>query len=133
MNTRADIEERLKKLRKTKEDIINIYIKKNAPQGYKSGTSYLDADAIRGSKKEYSIAAMMEELQRVEHMIQLDEDMLKYLEKEEEIPIKLKELPKLKDKVYYLRKVQGYTQAKTAEILGISDRWVRKIETKYKE
>lgn len=41
-------------------------------------------------------------------------------------------LNRTKDKVKYLRIVKGYTQEKTAELIGITSRQVRRIEKEIK-
>lgn len=41
-------------------------------------------------------------------------------------------LNRTKDKVKYLRVVKGYTQEKTAELIGITSRQVRRIEKEIK-
>ncbi|HBJ2623570.1 TPA: RNA polymerase subunit sigma [Clostridium botulinum] len=45
----------------------------------------------------------------------------------------IKQLNKTKDKVKYLRLVKKYTQANTAEIIGISPRQVQRIEKNLKK
>lgn len=44
----------------------------------------------------------------------------------------INKLRRTEDKVKYLRIVKRYTQSKTAEIIGISSRHVRRIEKKIK-
>lgn len=128
MDKITEIENRIRKNEEAKLLIREEYLKANCPQGYKSGTSYLDADTIHGSRKEFSINNMVESLKLLEHLIYIDTVILENYKKENRIAEKLKELETTKDKVYYLRQVEGYTQEKTAEILGITDRWVRKLE-----
>lgn len=129
MDRITEIKQRLEKNRKDKEYILENVIKAAAPSGYKESTSYLDADCIRGSRKEVDLAKVYEALGQLDNLIYLDELILDKMIKEEvEIPKRLEELPGNKERVYYLRQVQGYTQERTAEILGISDRHVRRIE-----
>lgn len=45
----------------------------------------------------------------------------------------IKKLNNSTDKVKYLRIIKGYTQPKTAEIIGISTRQVQRIEKNYKK
>ena len=44
----------------------------------------------------------------------------------------ISKLNRTKDKVKYLRIVKGYTQEKTAELIGITSRQVRRIEKEIK-
>ena len=128
MDKITEIENRIRKNEEAKLLIHEEYLKANCPQGYKTGTSYLDADTIHGSRKEFSVSSMVESLRLLEHLIYIDTVILENYKKENRVAEKLKELETTKDKVYYLRQVEGYTQEKTAEILGITDRWVRKLE-----
>lgn len=130
MDRITEIKQRLEKYKKDKDYILENVIKASAPSGYKESTSYLDADCIRGSRKEVDLAKTYEAIRLLENLIYLDELILDKMIKEEiEIPKRLEELPGNKEKVYYLRNVQGYTQERTAEILGISDRHVRRLES----
>ena len=128
MDRITEIKQRLEKNKDLLKKTEQFYIDRNAPQGYKSGTSYLDADCIHGSKKEYGVAEMVIEMRRIQHMIELDTNNLEYLVKKEELPKKLEEFPQREDKIKYLREVMEYTQAETAEVIGLSVRQIQRIE-----
>ena len=129
MDKITEIRNRVKENRDKYNYIVKHIIKVSAPQGYKEGTSYQDVDMIKGSRKEINMVKVLESLHQLESIIYLDEIILENLERDKDIEEKLKELETNKDKVYYLRNVQGLTQEKTAEILGISDRHVRRLES----
>lgn len=128
MDRITEIRNRVKENREKYNYIVNHIIKASCPQGYKEGTSYQDYDAIKGSKKEINMVKVLESLHQLESIIYLDEIILENLERDKDIEEKLKQIETLKDKIYYLRKVQGYTQERAAEVLGISDRHVRRLE-----
>ncbi len=129
MDRIQEVKYRLEKNKKDKEYILEKVIRAAAPSGFKESTSYLDADMIRGSRKEVDLQKVYEAIRQLENMIYLDELILDKLIKEQiEIPKRLEELPGNKERVQYLRQVHGYTQEQTAEVLGVTDRYVRKIE-----
>lgn len=129
MNKITEIETRIRKNQEAMLLIHEEYLKANCPQGYKTGTSYLDADTIHGSRKEFSVSSMVESLRLLEHLIYIDTVILENYKKENRVAEKLKELETMKDKVYYLRQVEGYTQEKTAEIINISCRHLQRLES----
>lgn len=125
-----EIEERIKRNKEAIEILKEEYIKACRPQGYRSGTSYLDADCIHGSRKTHRLQDMIKGMETLENLIFVDETILGNYKNKERIQNKLLELPNIKDKVTYLRKVEGKTQEETAEILGVTDRHIRRIESK---
>lgn len=128
MDRIEEIKERIKRNKETIKMITDIYVKANAPEGYKSFTSYVDADAIHGSRKNIDTIEIIERIRILENLIYIDERILRNYEKEQRIQKKLLDIDNIRDKVYYLRKIEGKTQEQTAEILGITDRHVRRIE-----
>ncbi|BDR73646.1 hypothetical protein K144316041_23540 [Clostridium tetani] len=128
MDKKEEIKERIRANKEAIRLIKEKYIEYNSPEGYKKGTSYLDADTIHGSRKEHSLFDMVERLRLLENMIYIDTLILHNYEKEERIQDKLQHIKTTKDKVHYLRRVEGFTQEQTAEKLGITDRHVRRIE-----
>lgn len=118
------IEENTKALLKLKD----TYLKCCGPEGFKSGTSYRDYDTIHGSKKEYTVESYVKEKVRLENIIELDKEILSNIKKEIDTEEYLKLLTDNKQKVRFLRIIKRYTQSQTAEIIGISERQVRRIE-----
>ena len=108
------------------------YIKAYCPQSCPTGTSYNDYDSIHGGKKEPRVEDYYKERQRLLALIELDEQLIISIG----IQVDEKEYLNLfKDniqRVKYLRWVRGYKQAKVAEIIGISERQVQRIEKEIK-
>lgn len=108
------------------------YIKAYCPQSCPTGTSYNDYDSIHGGKKEPRVEDYYKERQRLLALIELDEQLIISIG----IQVDEKEYLNLfKDniqRVKYLRWVRGYKQAKVAEIIGISERHVQRIEKEIK-
>lgn len=123
-----DVRKRIEESEKELMDLAEIYYNAFKPDGYKSSTSYVDADTIKGSKKEFHLEDLAEEMMRIKNLIEVDKIILNSLERKIEVDIRLSELSNIKDKVFFLRKVMKLTQEATAEILGITDRHVRRIE-----
>lgn len=128
-----EIEERIKRNKEAKIMLQKEFLEGCAPQGYKKGTSYLDADTIHGSRKEYNLFDMIERLRLLDHMIYIDEIILGNYNQKERIQNKLHELKNIEDKVTYLRMVEGKTQEETAEILNYSTRGIQEIEKRMKK
>ena len=128
MDKKEEIKERIRSNKEAIKLIKEKYIECNSPEGYKGSTSYRDVDTIHGSRREYSLFDMVERLRLLENMIYIDTLILQNYEKKERIDNKLNELKTIRDKVHYLRQIEGFTQEKAAEKLGITDRYIRKIE-----
>lgn len=122
-----EIEERINRNERTIKKLDETYIKAFCPQSG-GGTSYEDYDSIHGTRKEYRVEDYFKAKQRLLTMIDLDKQLLVSAGIETEDEIYLSYLENNEQKVKYLRRVKGYTQEKTAEKLGISDRQVRRIE-----
>lgn len=123
-----DVRKRIEDSERELMDLAEVYYKAFKPDGYKTSTSYLDADTIKGSKKELHLEDLAEEMMRIKNLIEVDKIILNSLERKIEIEVRLSELKSISDKVFFLRKVCKLTQAATAEVLGITDRHVRRIE-----
>ena len=123
-----DMEYKISDIKKQLKDLDDMYLKAFSPKGYKSGTSYNDYDTIPGGNKEYHIEEYFVEKKRLETLLELDEQILLSLKREVDEKEYLELLNTNSQKVKFLRVVKGYTQAKTAEIIGISERQVQRIE-----
>lgn len=100
------------------------------PAGIKDSTSYNDYDTIHGSKKELHVPEWYEAKRKLIVQIDLDQQILESIIDGVEDEEYLNLLETIEQKVAYCRIVQGYTQAKTAELIGLSERHVRRIEQK---
>lgn len=123
-----DMEYKISDIKKQLKDLDDMYLKAFSPKGYKSGTSYNDYDTIPGGNKEFHIEEYFEEKKRLETLLDLDKQILLSLKREVDEKEYLELLNTNSQKVKFLRVVKGYTQAKTAEIIGINERTVRRIE-----
>ncbi len=123
-----DIEYKIRQLKRDIEELDKKYLKTYAPKGYGKGTSYNDYDTIPGGNKELHVENYCEERKKKETLLELNEEILLSLKMEVDEKEYLGLLTNNYQKVKFLRIVKGYTQAKTAEILDISDRTVRRIE-----
>lgn len=126
---RGRIENNLKALRELDEKYLKAYKPKDWPEG----TSYNDYDSIHGGKKEPRVENYYKERQRLLALIELDEQLIISIGLQVNDDEYLNLLKDNAQKVKYLRVVKGYTQAKTAEILELSERHVIRIENKLKK
>lgn len=129
---RKEIQERIEQNKKALADLDKKYLKAFAPEGYKSGTSYNDYDTIHGSRKELRVEDYIREREKIRALIELDEQLLSTeiaIVEDEEY---LNTLKNKEDKIKYLRKVRGYTQERTAEILKVDIRTIQRIEKNMK-
>lgn len=124
LRDRIDLNE--SKLRKLDRE----FHKASCPSGGGTGTSYNDYDAIHGSKKELYIPEWYEAKRKLIVQIYLDQQILESIIDDVEDEEYLNLLKTNEQKVAYCRIVQGYTQSKTAELIGLSERQVRRIEQK---
>jgi len=113
-------------------DLDEKYIKAYCPQDCPSGTSYTDYDSIHGGKKEHRIEDYYKERQRLLALIELDEQLITSMGSQVDEKEYLSLLKNNNQRIQYYRFVKGYTQAKTAEILSITERQVRRIEKEIK-
>ncbi len=108
------------------------YIKAYCPQACPTGTSYNDYDSIHGGKKEPRVEDYYKERQRLLALIELDEQLVTSIELQVDEKEYVDLLKNNNQKVQYYRFIKGYTQAKTASILGLSERHIRRIEKNIK-
>ena len=129
---RKEIQDRIEQNKKALADLDNKYLKAFAPEGYKSGTSYNDYDTIHGSRKELRVEDYIREREKIRALIELDEQILSTEIAIAEDEKYLSKLKNKEDKIKYLRKVRGYTQERTAEILNVDVRTIQRIEKNMK-
>lgn len=125
---RREIEDRIINNKLQIKKLDSKYLKAYCPKSPTGETSYEDYDCIHGSKKEYRIEEYYRQKKRLMAMVELDEQILQSANCLVEDKKYLELLENKEQKVKYLRIIRGYTQEKTADILGISDRHVRRIE-----
>jgi|GEM_PF-1413575 len=113
-------------------DLDEKYIKAYCPQDCPSSTSYTDYDSIHGGKTEPRVEDYYKERQRLLALIELDEQLITSIGLQVEEKEYLSLLKNNNQKVQYYRFIKGYTQAKTAIILGLSERQIRRIEKNIK-
>ena len=116
---RSHIKEKEKELREIKETAIRY----SAPMGYPSGTSYEDYDCIHGSKRKIDVYKLVEEIERLEVLIDIDKHILKELERNRDIDEKLKQIENIDDKIAFLKRL-GFTNEEIAESIYLSVRQV---------
>lgn len=104
------------------------------PAGIKGGTSYSDYDTIHGNRKDFHLDEWYDKKRKLIIQIELDKITLESTITGDEISDEeyLGVLKTNEDKVRYCRMVKDYTQEKTATLIGLSDRQVRRIEKKLK-
>lgn len=129
---RREIQDRIEQNKKALKELDNKYLKAFAPEGYKSGTSYNDYDTIHGSRKELRVEDYIREREKIRVLIELDEQILSTEIAIAEDEKYLSKLKNKEDKIKYLRKVRGYTQERTAEILNVDVRTIQRIEKNMK-
>lgn len=127
-----DMEYKISDIKKQLKDLDDMYLKAFSPKGYKSGTSYNDYDTIPVGNKEFHIEDYYEQRKKLETLLELNEQILLNLKLEVDEKEYLELLTTNAQKVKFLRRVKGYTQAKTAEVIGINERTVQRIETNMK-
>lgn len=124
------IEDRIIETKKQLKELDDMYLKAFSPKGYKGGTSYNDYDTIPGGNKEFHIEEYYGIKTKLETLLELNEQILINLKMEVDEEEYLGLLKNNYQKIKFLRIVKGYTQAKTAERLGISLRYVQILEKK---
>lgn len=127
-----DMEYKISDIKKQLKDLDDMYLKNFAPKGYKGSTSYNDYDTIPAGNKEFHVEDYFEEKKRLETLLELDKQILLSLKREVDEKEYLELLNTNSQKVKFLRVVKGYTQAKTAEIIGVSERTVQRLECNIK-
>lgn len=99
-----------------------------SPKGDSYGTSYEDYDSIHGSRKEFRIEEYYEARKRLLLLIRLDQQICESMHDDIDDNEYLGLLANNEQRVAYCRIVKGYTQEKTARIMGISLRHVQRLE-----
>lgn len=127
-----EIKQRINNNIKSLCELDERYIKAYCPQDCPSGTSYTDYDSIHSGKKEPRVEDYYKERQRLLALIELDEQLIISIGIQVDEKEYLVLLKNNNQKVQYYRFVKGYTQAKTADILDITERQVRRIEKEIK-
>jgi len=78
------------------------------PSGYSSGSSYVDADTIHGSKTKVELTFVYEEISRLDNLIYLEKEIIKQTEDEiREIEIALEDIGGMELKVKQMQIIQG--------------------------
>lgn len=127
-----EIRQRINRNESLIKELDKKYIRALAPNGFAGGTSYEDYDTIHGTRKEYRVEDYYTEKERLEKWIELDKQLLvsKAMEVNDKEYLEL--LENNMQKVEYLRIVKGYTQSETAQLIGVSERQIQRIEKKIK-
>lgn len=126
-NLLEEIKLRLDTNRYELKKLDEFYLKAFAPKGYKGSTSYNDYDTIPSGNKEYSIEEFSIIRNRLIKSIKYDEKVLFKLVNEINIDTYLNLLEDTKERIEYLRNVQGYSINKISEKLDISRRHVNRV------
>jgi DNA-binding transcriptional regulator YiaG len=127
-----DIRERININIEKIERLDEKYRKAYMPKAPSGECSYFDYDSIHGSKKEHNLEEYYNERLRLQTLIELDQELINSKGQDNDDKLYISLLKTNVQKVRYLRIVRGYTQAKVAEILNISERTVRRIELESK-
>lgn len=132
-NLLEEIKLRLDTNRYELRKLDEFYLKAFAPKGYKGSTSYNDYDTIPSGNKEYSIEEFLIIRNRLIKAIEYDEKVLFKLVNEINLDAYLELLEDNKEKIEYLRNVQGYSINKISEKLDISRRHINRVLKKENE
>lgn len=128
-----ELDIRIEQIRDDLEELDQVYLRGFTPKGYSKGTSYNDYDTISGSNKELHLEDYFERKKKLEELLSIALKSRLEFKSEVETDVWLELITDITDKVHFLREVKGYTQARTAEMLNISERYVQKLEKKYKK
>ena len=125
---KREIKEKEYELRTIKEKAVLF----SGPKGYSKGTSYEIHDCIHGSKRSIDIYKLVEEIERLEVLIDIDKKILEGLIKEKNIEEKIHDLETIDERVIYLRRI-GYTVEEIAETVFLSVRQTYRILRRVRE
>lgn len=124
----------IKLLDKEKKELIESFEIYCKPSGYKTATSYIDADLIYAGSRENSLELLGKKIDRInseiirlEETLKFDEMLLYNKQQEGMLEKKLKVLKTNKEKALFLVKVCGFTQKAAAEKLEITEHRVYQI------
>lgn len=100
------------------------------PQGYPSGTSYLDADCMHGSSNQVSLDNLYSKIENMQKDIEDEKKAIEYLQKQKEvIKVQISQLSGVNYKVQIL-KLQGKKLQEIADELGYSYQYIKLISCK---
>ena len=117
----ATLKEEIRNAKKELNEILDKAIKHSAPKGYSEGSSYEDYDCIHGTKKKVDIEKLLQDIDRLKVFIEINESILKNLERNKNIKEKLDEIEDMNNKIIFLKQL-GYTNEEVAELCYISVR-----------
>ena len=124
----------IKLLDKEKKELIESFEIYCKPSGYKTATSYIDADLIYAGSRENSLELLGKKIDRInseiirlEETLKFDEMLLYNKQQEDMLEKKLKVLKTNKEKALFLVKVCGFTQKAAADKIGITEHRVYQI------
>ena len=115
------LKEEIRNAKKELNEILDKAIKHSAPKGYSEGSSYEDYDCIHGTKKKVDIERLLQDIDRLKVFIEINESILKNLEKNKNVEEKLSEIEDINDKIIFLKQL-GYTNEEAAELCYFSVR-----------
>ena len=115
------LKEEIRNAKKELNEILDKAIKHSAPKGYSEGSSYEDYDCIHGTKKKVDIERLLQDIDRLKVFIEINESILKNLEKNKNVEEKLSEIEDMNNKIIFLKQL-GYTNEEAAELCYISVR-----------
>lgn len=104
------------------------YFNEYKPKGYKTSTSYVDADRIHAKSRENNLYSLFDEMDKLRKLAKMKEDILYNLNRKIEVEKTLEMLPSKKEKVKFLIEIMGYNQKETGVIMGISPRQVGRYQ-----
>jgi hypothetical protein len=119
----ATLKEEIRNAKKELNEILDKAIKHSAPKGYSEGSSYEDYDCIHGTKKKVDIERLLQDIDRLKVFIEINESILKNLERNRNVEEKLSEIEDINDKIIFLKQLR-YTNEEIAESIYLSVRQV---------
>ena len=117
----ATLKDEIRNAKKELNEILDKAIKHSAPKGYSEGSSYEDYDCIHGTKKKVDIERLLQDIDRLKVFIEINESILKSLERNRNVRERLNEIEDMNDKIIFLKQL-GYTNEEVAEECYISVR-----------
>ena len=135
MTIEAQIKEMETRIRENKKELARLKdktIRAMAPQGIRGGTSWQDYDCIRGSRKEVDLFDFAEKMERLEMIIEIDEEILERLKASLGVEDAIKGLRTTKEKVKYLWRL-GYTNGEMADLLYVTEVQICRLKRKLRE
>lgn len=126
------LKEEIRNAKKELNEILDKAIKHSAPKGYSEGSSYEDYDCIHGTKKKVDVERLLQDIDRLKVFIEINESILKSLERNRNIKEKLDEIEDMNNKIIFLKQL-GYTNEEVAEECYISVRQLYRRLRRIKE